>query len=69
MQLLERLLTTDPEDAGCDETRRVLHIYAEAALTGRAPDLRYPHVGAHLRGCPPCADELQGLLAAVTVVS
>jgi hypothetical protein len=66
MQRLERFLRTNSDDAGCDETRRRLHIYAEAILAGGAPELMYPGIAAHLRDCPPCADELEGLLFAVT---
>jgi hypothetical protein len=65
MHRLERFLRTDPRDAGCDETRRLLHVYVEAVLWDQRPDERYLNIAAHLRDCPPCADELEGLLAAV----
>ncbi|HET8757469.1 MAG TPA: hypothetical protein VFM58_15730 [Solirubrobacteraceae bacterium] len=65
MQRLERFLRTHPDDAGCDETRARLHIYAEAILAGDRPGRTYPAIAAHLRDCPPCADELEGLLFAV----
>ena len=42
-----------------------MHVYAEALLTGEAPELRYPGIAAHLDDCPPCDEELEGLLAAV----
>jgi hypothetical protein len=64
MNRIERFLRTDPHDAGCEETRRLLHVYAEQPLAGDAPELRHPDLAAHLRDCPPCADELDGLLAA-----
>lgn len=63
MRRFERFLTTNPDDVGCDETRRLLHVYAEATLAG-AP--RHPGIVAHLEDCPPCADELEGLFAALT---
>jgi hypothetical protein len=66
MHRFERFLRTSPDDAGCDETRRRLHVYAETILAGGAPESRYPGVDAHLHDCPPCADELEGLLLAVT---
>lgn len=62
MQPLDRFLRTHPDDAGCDETRRCLHVYAEAILAGTAS---HPGIAAHLDDCPPCADELDGLLVAV----
>ena len=67
MNRLERFLRTEPHDAGCDETRRVLHVYVEALLADGRPDLRYPDVAAHLRDCPPCQEERDGLLAAVAI--
>jgi hypothetical protein len=65
MQRLERFLRTNPDDAGCDETRRLMHVYAEAILAGEDPELQHPGIAAHLRDCPPCGDELEGLIAAV----
>jgi hypothetical protein len=61
MNRLERFLRTDPRDAGCDETRRLLHVYVEE----RHAEWRYPGVAGHLEQCRPCADERDGLLAAM----
>jgi len=63
MKRFERFLTTHPDDVGCDETRRLLHVYAEAIVAGTPSHLG---IAAHLEDCPPCADELEGLLAAIT---
>ncbi|MBF9070725.1 hypothetical protein [Streptacidiphilus fuscans] len=63
---LDRLLTTDPQDAGCGKAMELLHVYADLAVAD--PDTaarRYPDVAAHLRGCGPCAEDLEGLLALV----
>jgi hypothetical protein len=65
MKQLERFLGTHPDDAGCDGTRSLLHVYAEAILAGEPPELTYPGIAAHLDDCPPCLDELEGLRAAV----
>ena len=63
---LDRFLRTDPRDAGCDTAMEVLHIYAELAVADRAAaEQRYPAVAAHLRSCGPCAEDLEGLLAAI----
>ena len=62
---LERFLWTDPRDVGCDEAMAVLHIYADLAATGENPAERYPGVAAHLAACGPCAEDFNGLLAAV----
>jgi hypothetical protein len=64
MNPIDRFLRTDPQDAGCDETRRLLHDYVDALLDGAHPEIRYPGIAAHLDDCPPCADERDGLLAA-----
>ena len=65
MPSLERFLRTAPGDAGCDETRRLLHVVAEDVAANRPPRFGHPGIAAHLRDCPPCADELEGLLAAI----
>jgi hypothetical protein len=67
MNQLERFLRTDPRDAGCDETRRLLHVYVDALLDHAHPERRYPGIAVHLEDCPPCADELHGLLTATMV--
>ena len=44
----------------------LLHIYAEIAVAEpRVAEQRYPDVAAHLRACGPCAEDLEGLLAAI----
>lgn len=67
MKRLERFLRTDPRDPGCEETRRRLHVYVEELLAGGSPELLHPDIAAHLRDCPPCADERDGLIAATRV--
>ena len=63
---LERFLQADPRDAGCAQAMELLHVYAELAVTDRAEaDRWYPAVAAHLRACGPCAEDFEGLLAAI----
>ena len=63
---LDRFLQTDPRDAGCATAMELLHVYAElAAADPPAAERRYPQVAAHLRSCGPCAEDLEGLLAAI----
>ena len=62
---LERFLRTDPSDVGCAEAMELLDIYAELAAAGAPVEERYPGVAAHLRACGPCAEDFEGLLAAV----
>lgn len=65
-QALDRFLTTDPADAGCDGTAALLDAYLELVVAGADPELRYPGITAHLRSCLPCAQDFDGLLLAVT---
>lgn len=60
---IQRFLATDPRDVGCDEAMEVLHIYADLPAGIRTQ--RYPGVAAHLCACGPCADDFDGLLAAI----
>jgi len=63
---LDRALRTDPRDAGCGTAMELLHVYAElVAADPAAAKRRYPEVAAHLRSCGPCAEDLEGLLAAI----
>jgi hypothetical protein len=62
---LGRFLATDPADAGCDRTLELLDAYVELAVAGANPEQRYPGITAHLRSCTPCAEDFDGLLAAV----
>lgn len=59
---LDRFLTTDPQDVGCEEAMAILHVYVEQ------PDAeaRFPGVAAHLAACGPCAEDFRGLLAAIS---
>lgn len=62
---LDRFLTTDPADVGCERALELLHAYAELVAAGEDPERRYAGVTAHLRACGPCADDLAGLLLAI----
>ena len=61
MITLETFLTVDPHDAGCERTLELLHVLVEDVLAGREPD---PAIVAHLRACPPCAEDFDALLGA-----
>jgi hypothetical protein len=62
---LERFLATDPRDIGCDEAMAVLHLYTELLAAGVDAAERFPGLAAHLAACGPCAEDADGLLAAV----
>lgn len=65
MITLEQFLSTDPLDAGCAETMRMLPAYVDETLADREPERRHPDIAAHLRSCPPCDEDRRGLLAAL----
>ena len=65
MTSLDQFLLTDPLDAGCAETIRMLPVYVDQALAGGDPERCHPGVAAHLRSCPPCDEDRRGLLAAL----
>ena len=62
---LDALLSTDPRDIGCDAVFDAIDAYVELVVAGVDPEARYPGVAAHLRACPPCGADLDGLLGAV----
>ncbi|HEX3589212.1 MAG TPA: hypothetical protein VHV74_06230 [Pseudonocardiaceae bacterium] len=63
---LDRFLSPDPADSGCERAMALLHVYAELAGDDPAEAARrYPDVAAHIAQCGPCAEDLDGLLAAI----
>lgn len=62
---LDRFLRTDPRDAGCAQTMELLDAYVELVVAHGDPERRHPGVATHLRICGPCAQDFEGLLAAV----
>lgn len=62
---LATFVTTSAADVGCEETWRLIHVYADALVAGEDPEMRFPGIAAHLASCPPCADDLAGLLSAL----
>jgi hypothetical protein len=64
-QNIDELLTADPKDPGCEATLEVLDLYVEADLAGRDPARRFPGAAAHLRSCPACRKDYDGLIAVV----
>ncbi|WP_158861770.1 hypothetical protein [Leifsonia sp. AG29] len=58
-------LRTDRADAGCSKTMSLMHVYAELVLSGADAAARYPGVAIHLKRCPACGQDFDGLLAAL----
>ena len=62
---LDRFLQTDPDDVGCAEALRLLHVYVDLVARDGDAARRYPGIAAHLRACGPCSEDFDGLLSAV----
>ena len=61
---LDDLLPIDDVDSGCAAGFDVLHRYVEDELSGGDPSSSQPGMAAHLRSCPACREDYQGLLDA-----
>lgn len=66
---LDALLRSSPEDPGCDAGGPILDEYVEIELAGGDPALRFPGTAAHLRACPGCRCDYDGLLEAARLFS
>ena len=62
---LTRLLGTPGEDAGCEGGLVLLAEYVEGELAGLEVRELFPTLAAHLRNCPACAEDYEGLVALV----
>ena len=61
---LSELLLADPRDAGCLAGLEVIDQYVELELVGKDPAESFPGVAAHLRSCPACRLDHDGILQA-----
>ena len=62
-EFVTRLLGTPGGDAGCEGGLAVLAEYVEGELEGRDVRELLPDVAKHLRDCPACAEDYEGLVA------
>jgi len=62
---LTRLLGPGRPELSCEECFEELDRYVEAELAGADPEAAVPGLGAHLEGCPACAEDHTSLLALV----
>ncbi|HEX5193155.1 MAG TPA: hypothetical protein VFW09_10155 [Solirubrobacteraceae bacterium] len=61
---LDKLLAATDGDAGCTAGEGVLDAYVELELAGKNPAHVYPGTAIHLRACPGCRADHDGLLEA-----
>ena len=60
-ELLGRLLGPAGPELTCEECFAELDRYAELTVAAEDADRRVPGMGAHLEGCPACAEDFRSL--------
>jgi len=60
---LERLLGSPGDDAGCAGGMELLAQYVDAELAGRDVAELFPTLAEHLRNCPACEEDHEGVVA------
>jgi hypothetical protein len=61
---LSELLLADLRDRGCEAGLEVIDQYVELELAGKDPAESFPGVAAHLKSCPACQLDHDGILQA-----
>ena len=61
---LDDLLRVEEGDAGCTSGEAILDAYVELELAGEDPAAVFPGTAIHLRSCPGCKADHDGLLEA-----
>jgi hypothetical protein len=64
MTRLDELLRAQDGDAGCTAGEDVLDAYVDLELAGEDAARAYPGTAIHLRSCPGCQTDHDGLLEA-----
>ena len=64
LRRLDELLRATEGDAGCAAGESILDAYVELELAGEDPRVRYPGTAIHLRSCPGCRADHDGLVEA-----
>jgi hypothetical protein len=59
---LDELLRSQESDAGCDAGVPIMDQYVEIELRGKDPSERFPGTTIHLRVCPGCRADHDGVL-------
>jgi len=64
-ELLDALLGPPGAELTCEECFEQLDHYVDAELATGDAEAQVPGMGAHLRGCPACAEDHESLSALV----
>jgi hypothetical protein len=67
-KLLHRILTTRPEELGCETCCEELGLLAELEAQGEEAATLLPMVRQHLENCQSCTEEYSALLIALKEV-
>lgn len=65
---LDDLLRAEDGDPGCDAGVPIMDEYVELELRGEDPSERFPGTTIHLRVCPGCRADHDGLLEAARLL-
>jgi hypothetical protein len=65
-EILSRTLGPGTPELTCEQCFDELDRYVELVLAGGPADQRIPGMGAHLAGCPACAEDFDSLRDLVT---
>lgn len=68
-QMVRNVLTTRPDEIGCDECFEQLDRFVEMTLAGKNPAEALPLVQDHLERCHDCREEFEALLEALRTLS
>jgi hypothetical protein len=64
-QMAREIITTRPDEIGCDECFEQLDRFVEMELAGKNAAEAMPLVQDHLERCDDCREEFEALLAAL----
>jgi len=64
-QMVREIVTTRPDEIGCDECFEQLDRFVEMTLAGKNAAEAMPLVQDHLERCHDCREEFEALLAAL----
>jgi hypothetical protein len=65
-EILSKVLGPGAPELSCEQCFEELDRYVELVVAGEAADERVPGMGAHLEGCPACAEDFHSLRDLVT---
>lgn len=68
-QMARGIVSTDPDEIGCDECFEEMDRFVEMTLAGKNAAQALPLVQDHLNRCRDCHEEFEALLSALRAVA